>query len=159
MKEGISASSRRVDAVVSVFVSRFDRMLDEKLKEAGVDAAKVGNYNAAKIYTLIESHKVPQIRTLFASTGVKGDGLPADYYIRELLASRSVNTAPLATIEHYIKESATPAKLPLDMAHIDAHFEAVEQAGVRMEEVYETLLSEGLSAFEKAFEEMLESLQ
>jgi transaldolase len=159
MKEGISASSRRVDAVVSVFVSRFDRMLDEKLKEAGVEAAKVGNYNAAKIYTLIESHKVPQIRTLFASTGVKGDGLPADYYIRELLASRSVNTAPLATIEHYIKESATPAKLPLDMAHIDAHFEAVEQAGVRMEEVYETLLSEGLSAFEKAFEEMLESLQ
>ncbi|MDD3592296.1 MAG: transaldolase [Sulfurovum sp.] len=159
MREGIAASSRRVDAVVSVFVSRFDRMLDEKLKEAGVDAAKVGNYNAAKIYALIESHKVPQIRTLFASTGVKGDDLPADYYIRELLASRSVNTAPLGTIEHYIKESAAPAKLPLDMAHIDAHFEAVEQAGIRMEEVYETLLSEGLAAFEKAFEEMLESLQ
>jgi len=159
MKEGIAASQAKVDAVISVFVSRFDRMLDEKLKEAGVDAAKVGNYNAAKIYALIESHKTPQIRTLFASTGVKGDDLPADYYIRELLASRSVNTAPLATIEHYIKESATPAKLPLDMAHIDAHFEAVEQAGVKMEEVYETLLSEGLVAFEKAFEEMLESIR
>jgi transaldolase len=159
MKEGIAASNRRVDAVVSVFVSRFDRMLDSALQKAGVDTAKVGNYNAAKIYALIESHKVPQIRTLFASTGVKGDDLPADYYIRELLASRSVNTAPLGTIEHYIKESATPAKLPLDMAHIDAHFEAVEQAGIQMEEVYETLLSEGLTAFEKAFEEMLESLQ
>ncbi|HEO98969.1 MAG: transaldolase [Campylobacterales bacterium] len=159
MKEGIEASNRRVDAVVSVFVSRFDRMLDNALQEAGVEAAKVGNYNAAKIYTLIESHKVPQIRTLFASTGVKGDDLPADYYIRELLASRSVNTAPLGTIEHYIKERETTAKLPLDMAHIDAHFEAVEKAGVNMEEVYETLLSEGLVAFEKAFEEMLESIK
>lgn len=159
MKEGIVASNRRVDAVVSVFVSRFDRMLDSALQEAGVDAAKVGNYNAAKIYALIESHKVPQIRTLFASTGVKGDDLPADYYIRELLASRSVNTAPLGTIEHYIKERETVAKLPLDMAHIDAHFEAVEKAGIQMEEVYETLLSEGLVAFEKAFEEMLESIK
>lgn len=159
MKEGIAATDARVDAVVSVFVSRFDRMLDSKLEEAGVDAAKVGNYNAAKIYNLIESHKTPQIRTLFASTGVKGDDLPADYYIRELLASRSVNTAPLATIEHYIKEEAGLAPLPLDLAHIDAHFEEVAKAGVEMEEVYETLLADGLVAFEKAFEEMLESLQ
>lgn len=159
MKEGIAASDTKVNAVISVFVSRFDRMLDSKLAEAGVDAAKVGNYNAAKIYTLVESHKTPEIRTLFASTGVKGDDLPADYYIRELLASRSVNTAPLATIEHYIKESATPAKLPLDIGHIDSHFEAVEKAGIEMEEVYETLLSEGLVAFEKAFEEMLENIK
>jgi transaldolase len=159
MKEGIAASERRVNAVISVFVSRFDRMLDEKLEAAGVDASKVGNYNAAKIYSLIESHKVPQIRTLFASTGVKGDNLPADYYIRELLAARSVNTAPLATIEHYIKEEADLAKLPLDMAHIDAHFEAVENAGIQMEEVYETLLKDGLVAFEEAFEQMLESIK
>jgi len=159
MKEGIAASNRRVDAVVSVFVSRFDRMLDNALQEAGIETAKVGIYNAAKIYTLIESHQVPQIRTLFASTGVKGDDLPADYYIRELLASRSVNTAPLHTIEHYIKAQETIAKLPLDRASIDAHFEAVEKAGIHMEEVYERLLSEGLAAFEKAFEEMLESIQ
>lgn len=159
MKEGIAASETRVDAVVSVFVSRFDRMLDEKLDASGIDTAKVGNYNAAKIYHHIESHKVPEIRTLFASTGVKGDNLPADYYIRELLAARSVNTAPLATIEHYIKEEADPAKLPLDMAHIDAHFEAVEKAGIQMEEVYERLLKDGLAAFEEAFEQMLESIK
>lgn len=159
MKEGIAASDARVDAVISVFVSRFDRMLDSKLEEAGIDAAKVGNYNAAKIYTLIESHEIPQIRTLFASTGVKGDNLPVDYYIRELLASRSVNTAPLATIEHYVKESAAPAKLPLDMEHVDAHFDEVAKAGIEMEEVYEKLLADGLIAFEEAFEEMLESIK
>lgn len=159
MKEGIAATDAKVNAVVSVFVSRFDRMLDSRLETAGVESAKVGNYNAAKIYNMIESHNVPQIRTLFASTGVKGDSLPADYYIRELLASRSVNTAPLATIEHYIKEEATPAPLPIDMAHIDAYFEKVAGAGVEMDEVYETLLQDGLVAFEEAFEQMLESIK
>jgi len=159
MKEGITGTEERVNAVISVFVSRFDRMLDRELEAAGVEAAKVGNYNAAKIYNMIESHNVPQIRTLFASTGVKGDALPADYYIRELLAARSVNTAPLATIEHYIKEAATPAPLPLDMAHIDTYFERVADAGIQMDEVYTTLLNDGLVAFEDAFAQMLKSIE
>ncbi len=159
MKEGIAATEERVNAVISVFVSRFDRMLDSELEAAGIEAAKVGNYNAAKIYNIIESHKVPQIRTLFASTGVKGDALPADYYIRELLAARSVNTAPLATIEHYIKEAATPATLPLDMAHIDTYFERVSDAGIKMDEVYTMLLNDGLIAFEDAFAQMLKSIE
>ena len=159
MREGIAKSDAKVNAVISVFVSRFDRLLDAKLQEAGVDAAKVGNYNAAKVYALVESHNIPQIRTLFASTGVKGDDLPADYYIRELLASRSVNTAPLATIEHYVKSEASPAKLPLEMAAIDTHFEAVRNAGIDMTEVYDSLLQDGLAAFEQAFEEMLESIR
>lgn len=159
MKEGIAAAESKVNAVVSVFVSRFDRLLDGKLREAGVEPAKVGNYNAAKIYQMIEAENLSQIRTLFASTGVKGDDLPADYYIRELLAAHSVNTAPLATIESYIKAEATPAKLPVDMAQIEAHFAKVESAGVDMNEVYSALLSDGLSAFEKAFQEMLDSIQ
>ena len=102
---------------------------------------------------------MPQIRTLFASTGVKGDALPADYYIRELLAARSVNTAPLATIEHYIKDAATPAPLPLDSAHIESYFEEVAKAGICMDEVYGTLLNDGLVAFEEAFAQMLQSIE
>lgn len=159
MKEGIALTDANVHGVISVFVSRFDRMLDGKLEAAGVEVAKVGNYNAAKIYNMIESHNVPQIRTLFASTGVKGDSLPADYYIRELLAARSVNTAPLATIEYYIKEAATPAPLPIDGAHIENYLEEVAKAGICMDEVYGTLLNDGLVAFEEAFAQMLQSIE
>ncbi|DAB40200.1 MAG TPA: transaldolase [Sulfurovum sp. UBA12169] len=162
MKQGLdifeNSGGRRAEAVISIFVSRFDRLLDPLLKEKGLPTAKTGILNAAKIYNLIEDNRTPSIRTLFASTGVKGNDLDADYYIRELLAPRSVNTAPLSTIESYIKSKATPPKLPIADEEIDAYFDALKVAGISMEEAYDILLREGLEAFEKAFQEMLETL-
>lgn len=163
MKQGLdtfeNSGGRRAQAVISVFVSRFDRLLDPMLKEKGLSLARTGIYNAAKIYNLIEDNRTPSVRTLFASTGVKGNELEADYYIRELLAPHSVNTAPLSTIESYMKFGDAPIKLPISNEEIDAHFEMLKAAGISMEEVYDTLLSEGLEAFEKAFKEMLETLE
>lgn len=150
----------KVDAVISVFVSRFDRLLDSELEQEGLDIAKTGIYNAAKIYNLIEKNYTPTIRTLFASTGVKGDKLEADYYIRELLAGHSVNTAPLATIESYLKHGGNAApKLPLEESEINGYFTRLADNGFDMEEVYASLLKDGLKSFEQAFEEMLESIK
>ncbi len=150
----------KVDAVISVFVSRFDRLLDSELEQEGLDRSKTGIYNAAKIYNLIEKNYTPTIRTLFASTGVKEERLEADYYIRELLAGHSVNTAPLTTIETYVKrgEHAAP-KLPLEESEINGYFTKLADNGFDMEEVYASLLKDGLKAFEQAFEEMLESIK
>ena len=118
MKKGLDdfevSGGGRCEAVISVFVSRFDRLLDSDLEKEGLETAKTGIYNAAKIYNLVEANHTPSVRTLFASTGVKGDDLPADYYMRELLAPHSVNTAPLATIEAYIATEASAPKLPID---------------------------------------------
>ena len=145
----------RVEAVISVFVSRFDRLLDAELELEGMDVSKTGIYNAAKIYNLIEGNHTPSVRTLFASTGVKGDNLEADYYMRELLAPHSVNTAPLGTIEAYITTSASAPKLPIEEDVINGYFTKLAD----MDEVYSQLLKEGLEAFEKAFQEMLDSLK
>jgi len=159
MREGISQTQERVDGVISVFVSRFDRLLDEQLIAAGVEPAKVGNLNAAQIYDLVEEANLPNVRTLFASTGVKGDALTPDYYIKELLAAHSVNTAPLATIESYIQNPAREPKLPMSTEVIDSYFNQVREAGIDMEQVYDSLLRDGLVAFEKAFAQMLERIQ
>ena len=149
----------RVAAMISVFVSRFDRLLDADIAREGIDVSKTGIYNAAKIYNLIEKNHMPSIKTLFASTGVKGDALPADYYIRELFAPHSVNTAPLATIEAYIAKKETAAKLPLEDSEINGYFTRLSDSGFDMDEVYDTLLSDGLKAFEEAFQEMLDTLK
>ena len=149
----------RVEGVISVFVSRFDRLLDPKLKELGLPTAKTGLYNAAKIYNMIEHNHTPAIKTLFASTGVKGDELEPSYYIRELLAPHSVNTAPLATIQEYIKGVEASPKLPIADDEIEEYFAKLEANGIDMQEVYNTLLSDGLVAFEKAFEDMLDTLK
>ena len=163
MKHGIDMfetdGGRRVQAVISVFVSRFDRLLDADLAAEGIEVSKTGIYNAAKIYNMIEKNHTPSIKTLFASTGVKGDTLPADYYIRELFAPHSVNTAPLATIEAYIAKKETETKLPMEANDINGYFTRLSDCGFEMDEVYARLLNEGLKAFEDAFQDMLNTLK
>ena len=158
-EENSSAKSVKVDAVISVFVSRFDRLLDAELEQEGIDPFKTGIYNAAKIYNIIERSDIANIKTLFASTGVKGNELEADHYIRELLAPHTVNTAPLATIESYIAKEETTAKLPLEDTQIDGYFTLLKDAGFDMDEVYNELLKDGLKAFEEAFEMMLKNIE
>ncbi len=162
MKRGLddfeSSGGGRCEAVISVFVSRFDRLLDSDLEKEGLDVSKTGIYNAAKIYNLVEANHTPSVRTLFASTGVKGDDLPADYYMRELLAPHSVNTAPLATIESYIATEASAPKLPIDDAVLNGYFTKLSDNGFDMDAVYAELLNDGLVAFEQAFKEMLDTL-
>jgi transaldolase len=159
MEKGMAQTEKKVDGVISVFVSRFDRMLDGELAQNGIETGLTGIYNAAKIYNLIEKSGHPHIRTLFASTGVKGDDLPPYYYMRELLASHSVNTAPLATIESWLAVKPTPPKLPLEDTVINGYFTKLADNGFEMDMVYDTLLKEGLEAFEKAFQEMLDGLK
>jgi len=163
MKQGLdifeNSGGRRAEGVISVFVSRFDRLLDPILEQKGVKPAQTGILNAAKIYNIVEHNHTPAIRTLFASTGVKGDNLPPEYYIRELLAPHAVNTAPLATIEAYFKNPEKEPKLPTHFSEIDTYFDLIESKGINMDDVYEQLTAEGLKAFEQAFEEMLEMIK
>ncbi|SFZ98483.1 Transaldolase [hydrothermal vent metagenome] len=163
MKRGMDSfvanGGKRVQAVISVFVSRFDRLLDADLATEGIDVSKTGIYNAAKIYNIIEKNHTPSIKTLFASTGVKGDLLPADYYIRELYTKHSVNTAPLAAIESYIQKKQTENRMPLEDSEINGYFTKLADCGFNMDEVYNSLLSDGLKSFEDAFTEMLDSLK
>ncbi len=164
MKEGIeefeTTGGERVEAVISVFVSRFDKELDPILKEKGLPTSVTGVINAANIYNIIENNHTPTVRTLFASTGVKSDDLPTDYYIRQLYAAHSVNTAPLDTIEAFEKSSEKPLPaLPMPQNEIDEYFENLEKNGISIQSVRYKLLEEGLKAFEDSFAKMLDSLE
>jgi transaldolase len=157
--KGETYGACRVEGVISVFVSRFDRALDAELEEAGIDPAKTGIYNAAKIYNMIEGNEVPNIRALFASTGVKGDTLDANYYIKSLMAAHSVNTAPLATIEAHIETNDVAEALPIENSVLNGYFMSLEDNGFNMDKIYKQLLDEGLVAFEESFKDMLEQIK
>jgi transaldolase len=119
----------------------------------------MGIYNAAEIYAHIQALSIPKCRVLFASTGVKGDDVRASYYVDELLAFNSVNTAPIATIEAYVKGGDMTIKLPLSQGSIAHHKEHVKGVGVDMDAVIEIQIQEGLDAFKVAFDEILSSLE
>ncbi|MDX1295871.1 MAG: transaldolase family protein, partial [Sulfurimonadaceae bacterium] len=155
----IERTSKPVDTVISVFVSRFDRALDSELSAKGVAPALAGIYNASAIYDAIEAMGVPQCRTLFASTGVKGDELRASYYVDEMLAFNTVNTAPIATIDAFVSGGASEQKLPIPADKVVAHFEAMAAAGIDFDAVTQTLVSDGLEAFKEAFSEIMDALK
>ncbi len=148
-----------VDTVISVFVSRIDRAIDETLRSKGVETGKMGILNAADIYNRVETLQVPKCRVLFASTGVKGDEFRASYYIDELLAPNSVNTAPIGTIDAFVAGGDSMIKLPLNEEVIQTHRTQVANAGIDMEIVIAQQIAEGLEAFKVAFGEILSELE
>jgi len=154
--EKLSIKQTLPKGVISVFVSRFDRKLDKKLGELG---GFLGIINATKIYNMIESFGLKEVKTLFASTGVKGDSYPADYYITNLLYKNSVNTAPLNTIKAFIKNGNFKEKLPQNGEEIEEFFNKIEKLGIDMEKIYQELIDEGLNSFIDAFKQILETLK
>jgi len=155
LDEGIKASNKDIKAVISVFVSRLDRMCDNKMVSKGLETAKLGIINATKCYHEVEKFENKNIRTLFASTGVKGDELNPSYYIDTLIYPNSVNTAPLATIEDWLENGK---KTPTDIIseeQCNKYFKTLESNGIDVNEVYETLLEDGLNSFKDSFKDLL----
>lgn len=157
-EKGSLKYGKDVDTVISIFVSRVDRALDATLAKNGINVALSGIYNTADIYNTIEAMKVPGCRALFASTGVKDDSLPAHYYIDGLLGLNTVNTAPVDTINAFHKNRDKKKALPLSSDVIASHFQKLENIGIDFEKILDTQVSEGLVAFEKAFQDILENL-
>jgi len=157
-KKGIQKTGVVVDTVISVFVSRIDRVLDEKLSKNGVDTALSGIYNSADIYAEVESMMVKGCRTLFASTGVKDDSLPPHYYIEKLLAYNSVNTAPVDTIKAFKNNGENNKALPIKQSTIEKHFNKVKNLEIDFDAVLDKQIADGLEQFKDAFKEILEAL-
>jgi transaldolase len=157
--KGLAKGGKTVKTVISVFVSRIDRAMDDALLDKGVGPSLAGVYNAAAIYNAVEAKKVEGCRTLFASTGVKGDNLRPSYYVDELLGYNSVNTAPIATIEAYVDGGDMKAKLPIPAQTIAQHFAAVSAAGIDFDAVVEKQIEDGLEAFKDAFADILNTLE
>ena len=154
-----SHANRAPKAVISIFVSRFDRYLEanphlnpalDSSESTDESAPKLGIYNAMKCYEMIENFGNPHIRALFASTGVKGDKIPSAYYVEKLLLKNSINTAPLATIRAFLKVDSALITIPPNIDNYLAKFS--------VDKIAKELLDAGLEAFKIEFEKMLKAI-
>jgi len=157
--KGAGRANKKACTVISVFVSRVDRLLDVKMKDAGLIPGKLGIYNAARIYNIISTMNVPKCRVLFASTGVKGDDYIPSYYVDELIGVSCINTAPIETIAAFVDHADVSEKLPLNEETIDALLINVKQAGIDLDKALIELKSDGLAQFKDAFAEILKELE
>lgn len=158
LDEGIKDSNKDIKAVISVFVSRLDRMTDADFVLKGLQPSKLGIINATKCYHEVNKFKNSNIRTLFASTGVKGNELSPSYYVDNLIYPNSVNTAPLATIEDWLQDGSKEETPIMSESDCDKYFETLKQKGIKIEAIYAKLLTEGLDAFKVSFRDLLSKL-
>lgn len=155
---GIKESGKDIKAVISVFVSRFDRLCDNQLVQNSLPKAKLGIINATKCYHEVNKFENSNIRTLFASTGVKDKDLEPSYYVDNLIYPNSVNTAPLDTIESWLEDGKKETSDIISEEECNEFFEQLKENNILIEEIYEKLLNDGLEAFKVSFKDLLSKL-
>ena len=159
LNEGIIKSGKDTKGVVSIFVSRFDRTLDELMIQKNLEPGKVGIMNALKCYYEIEKIQNNNIRTLFASTGVKGDDLDPSYYIDNLIYKNTINTAPLTTIKAWMQNGNKEETTPISEDDCDRYFEKLSKKNINIDQVAKQLLNDGLNSFKSSFEVLLKKVK
>jgi transaldolase len=161
-----------IRSVASFFVSRVDTEVDARLNRIATSHAtqlkgKAAIANARLAYQAYEevaaSQRWQQLaglgaqpqRPLWASTGVKNPAYPDTMYVTELVAPGIVNTMPGATLEAFADHGHVTGNTISgrydDARHI---LEQLAAVGVDVPDVTGQLEREGLTKFEKSWNEL-----
>ena len=163
----------RVRSVASVFVSRIDAAVDKWLTDQSKTALcgraavsnceivfhkfqKTFNVDEFKALALKGAHVQ---RVLWASTATKDPKYSDIKYVTELIANPTVNTLPDKTLEAVLDHGVARVAMPGDVALAQKTIEELRTLGIDVGIVCNKLLSEGLIAFEKSFEELTASIE
>ncbi len=175
--EDRAAAGEPVDGIASVasfFVSRVDTAVDKRLKALGsaelCGTAAVANAQLAyerwqelvggERFAALQAKGARPQRLLWASTGTKDPSYSDVKYVAELAGPETVNTMPLATLLAYQDHGeALDPQLPAAAPAAHAAIEAVEAAGVSMQEVTDELLDEGIAKFADAMDTLLAGVE
>lgn len=174
----------RIHSVASVFVSRFDAMIDPQLggadgtggEESAALRGSAGLANARLVYEihrqslgserarlLLAAGANPQ-RPLWASTGTKDPALPDTHYVSGLVLPGTVNTLPAATLAAFADHGDVPdhAYTEEDLAALfresDGVLNAIDALGVDYAEVTAKLEAEAVQKFQSSWDDLLQTV-
>ena len=164
----------RVRSVASVFLSRWDSLVDTLLADIGTPEAlalrgKAGvalarqayqrylaRFHGAGFAALAAKGARPQ-SMLWASTGTKNPAYSDLMYVEPLIGPETVNTLPDATLAAFADHGKVSANaVAQDAEAAAAHIAALAAVGLDMNVLGERLQSDGLAQFASAFGKLLE---
>lgn len=154
-----------VTSVASVFVSRWDVAIHDKVPEQlrnrlGIAVARqiYRSYRdllASDRWHMLAAAGARMQRVLWASTGTK-DPLAADtFYIKALAAPDTINTMPEATLQAFADHGRLDGVMPPDGGDADVVLAAFARAGVDITELAARLQREGADAFARSWHGLL----
>ena len=161
-----------IQSVASFFVSRIDSKVDDMLPEGSELRGKTAVANAkiayADVYQAIfdndaswqavEAAGGARQRALWASTSTKNPAYSPCLYVDELIGPDTVNTVPDATLEAYRTQGDPASRLTEDLDGARAVMQGIADAGIDFAAVTKELEDEGVAAFQKAYEGMLDAI-
>jgi transaldolase len=170
------ADLSHVASVASFFVSRVDTEVDRRLEAIGTPAAlelrgKAAIAQAKLAYQRFRAtftgprwqalaDRGAQLqRPLWASTSTKNPEYPDTLYVDELIGPDTVNTLPDATIEAFADHGTLARRVDADVDAAEDVWARLGEVGVDMADVADQLEREGVSSFQKSFDELLAALE
>jgi transaldolase len=165
----------RVASVASFFVSRVDTETDRRLEAIGTSEAlalrgRAAVANAQLAYGLftdrfsgdrweaLAAKGAQYQRPLWASTSTKNKAYPDLLYVDPLIGPHTVNTMPEATIEAFEDHGTVARTVDADLPGARAVIDGLARVGVDFEDVARVLEDEGVAAFAKSFDELIQAL-
>jgi transaldolase len=169
--------ARQVRSVASVFVSRVDTSVDKLLDQlpdkkepaslrgkAAVANANVIYREYARIFSGDECKQLakqgaPVQRVLWGSTGTKNPDYSDIKYVAELIGKDTVNTVPEKTLEAFLDHGVVKETLTAKADEAQGIINALQGFGIDIDAVCEKLLEDGVVAFEKSFDSLLDAIE
>lgn len=155
----------RVASVASIFVSRWDVAIQDKVPDAlrnrlGI-AIAMRTYQAyrdllaaPRWQKLAGAGARPQ-RLLWASTGTKDPAAPDVLYVEALAAPGTINTVPEKTLLAYADHGKVKGAMQLDDGNAESVLAEFTRAGVDDEALAADLQREGAAAFAKSWSDLM----
>ncbi len=155
----------RVSSVASVFVSRWDRAVADKVpadltNKLGIAVMQLiykahCELIAGERWQRLEARGARKQRLLWASTGVKDPKAPPDLYVGALAAPETIDTMPEKTLLAFAEKGSVGLVLATDGGDADATLARFAAAGIDIDAVAITLLKEGAASFVKSWAGLL----
>ena len=156
----------KVDSVASVFVSRWDTAVKDKVPPAltnrlGIAIAQQTYKAYRELLSSPRWHRVynsgarPQ-RLLWASTGTKDPHASDVLYVRALSAPFTVNTMPEATLLAFGDHGELGTPLAADGGECEEVLASFSKAGIDIKALAAQLQDEGAKSFVKSWNELME---
>jgi transaldolase len=173
--EAADGDLSQVSSVASFFVSRVDTEVDRRLEEIGTDEALALRGTAAVAQAqvayqrFLATFRGPRWdalaargarvqRPLWASTSTKNPAYPDTAYVDPLIGPDTVNTMPEDTIDAFLDHGSVARTVDADPDRAQATLDALVDVGVDLHDVGEVLEEQGVAAFTKSFDELIDAL-
>lgn len=162
-----------VASVASFFVSRIDTAVDRALNDIGnrtvqgkiaIASAKAAYVQFKEIFAgerweRLAAQGARVQRPLWASTSTKNAAYPDTIYVDTLIGPHTVNTVPPVTLDAFRDHGTVALTLEVGADRAVAQLAQLADLGLDLGAITQKLQDDGVAAFARSFESLLDSVQ